>query len=710
MLILQDSTPPNIFSLIFPKNGVWTLSSPTFNWQSSNDALSGLLKYQLWIDGVVDQDSIPTSQTSCTSSVPLSEGFHTWNIKAVDKAGNERLSNQTWTVRVDGNSPTSFNLLNPADNVWTSNTQPTFTWQASSDVGFGLNKYQLFIDGALNRDNISPSETSTTPVSPLSSADHSWYVVAVDNVGNSQQSDQTRIIRIDNTPPTAFDLNAPSDNSWTGDTTPTFSWQASTDAGCGVLKYELWVDGVVSIDSISSNCTSVTLDESMALSNGNHTWFVKSYDKAYNVRQSNSIWTLRVDTVPPANFSLDSPPDSGFANFPTPNFSWNATTDASAGLSHYQLWIDGALNLDNITTTTSSPGTPLTEGPHSWFVKAVDKVNNERKSEQTWTIFGEWNPPEPFDLASPKNGDTIFVSQPFLSWYPSNDVGSGILKYQLWIDGILNLDNISPTDTSARPINKLPNGVHNWFVKAFDRALNTTSSSSTWQIVVNRDITPPISTITNPVQGQVIGGTGFTIIGAADDGIGSGVDIVHISVDGGATWHEATKTNENFTAWNYVWTGLKQGSHTIKSKATDKRGNQESPGAGITVNIDLTKPKVVNIIVTPSPSSYGEITLEIEFSASSSGLNYTAPPLVEIITAGNDTITANQTEYSNKRWRGTALIPATVVNGTANSRVSRAVDVLGNIMDPNPNAGAFIIDTKPPLPFDLYIALAKWLG
>jgi hypothetical protein len=61
---------------------------------------------------------------------------------------------------------------------------PTLTWQASSDTGCGLDKYQLWIDGMLNRDDISPSVTSTTPVAPLSLGPHTWKIVAVDGASS----------------------------------------------------------------------------------------------------------------------------------------------------------------------------------------------------------------------------------------------------------------------------------------------------------------------------------------------------------------------------------------------------------------------------------------------------------------------------------------------------------------------------------------------
>jgi hypothetical protein len=97
----------------------------------------------------------------------------------------------------DTTAPAAFNLTSPADGAPVSAT-PTFTWQASSDTGCGLDKYQLWIDGMLNRDNIDPSQTSTTPLAPLSPGTHTWKIVAVDGASppNTTDSNETRSINV----------------------------------------------------------------------------------------------------------------------------------------------------------------------------------------------------------------------------------------------------------------------------------------------------------------------------------------------------------------------------------------------------------------------------------------------------------------------------------------------------------------------------------
>ncbi len=101
-------------------------------------------------------------------------------------------SEKTFEVEEDTVSPGAFSLSSPNNNLQTSNNPPTFSWQASSDSGSGLAKYQLYIDGSLVTDNIS--NTSIALTNSLSCSTHTWYVAAVDNADNSTNSDSFSLV------------------------------------------------------------------------------------------------------------------------------------------------------------------------------------------------------------------------------------------------------------------------------------------------------------------------------------------------------------------------------------------------------------------------------------------------------------------------------------------------------------------------------------
>ena len=82
-----------------------------------------------------------------------------------------------------------FGSLAPANNTIFSSQIPTLNW-ADAVSRLGIAKYQLFIDGSLNKDNITG--TSTTPTASLLSGKHISYLKAFDNNGNSTTTPSVR--------------------------------------------------------------------------------------------------------------------------------------------------------------------------------------------------------------------------------------------------------------------------------------------------------------------------------------------------------------------------------------------------------------------------------------------------------------------------------------------------------------------------------------
>jgi hypothetical protein len=112
------------------------------------------------------------------------------------------------------------------------------------------------------------------------------------------------------------------------------------------------------------------------------------------------------------------------------------------------------------------------------------------------------------------------------------------------------------------------------------------------------DVTPPVSIITAPASGStVIINSTVTITGTASDA--NTVAGVEVSVDGGATWHVATGTNN----WSYSWTPTAAVTYTIKSRGFDDSGNMEAAGSSgpnvITVNVSLVCPCTIFTTQTP---------------------------------------------------------------------------------------------------------------
>jgi hypothetical protein len=66
--------------------------------------------------------------------------------------------------------------------------------------------------------------------------------------------------------------------------------------------------------------------------------------------------------------------------------------------------------------------------------------------------------------------------------------------------------------------------------------------SGPYTSTITVDSAPPVSAIISPVAGATINGVNYTITGTADDGTGSGISLVEVSVDDGTSWTSAAGT------------------------------------------------------------------------------------------------------------------------------------------------------------------------
>jgi hypothetical protein len=114
------NTPPSIPILISPENNSYVnTTTVTFVWQAATDQY-GISEYELHLDGSLYFDNIPTTSTSnsqytlvydsnadtytLTVVVPLTEGTHTWKIRAVD-VQNAGTDSVTWSFTIDSLAP-----------------------------------------------------------------------------------------------------------------------------------------------------------------------------------------------------------------------------------------------------------------------------------------------------------------------------------------------------------------------------------------------------------------------------------------------------------------------------------------------------------------------------------------------------------------------------------------------------------------------------
>lgn len=135
------------------------------------------------------------------------------------------------------------------------------------------------------------------------------------------------------------------------------------------------------------------------------------------------------------------------------------------------------------------------------------------------------------------------------------------------------------------------------------------------------DLVPPTSVMTSPASGSTVNtGYAVSIQGTAVDTGGGTLAQVQVSVDGGGTWVMAT----GLANWEYIWTPTAAGTATLLSRAIDSSGNVETPGAGVTVNIEtLTTTESLWSAIDDSMTLRSDddpIEVGVKFQATRSGL------------------------------------------------------------------------------------------
>jgi len=357
-------------------------------------------------------------------------------------------------------------LKSPTFLEYIQDTKPIFSWSSVYDDGAGFQKFQLWLDGSLNKDNLLDS--SWTITTPLNYGQHTWFVKGFDALGNNQSS-YSRTFYIDNKPPNAFNLVTPTDSEIVNLPTPSLSWQATLDSagGSGLSKYQLWINNTTNRDSIPIGAT--TASPGNALSQGAYNWFIRAYDAVGNFRQSTQTRTFYVDYEPPAQFTLNSPANADTIKVKRPTFVWHPSADIGSGIVKYELNISGQTAI-TVSPTDTMKQVPfdLPNGNYNWFVKAFDRANAFTSSNTNALVVYVPTPPLPPQLTYPPNnsqlGDDL---TPDLAW--NTVANASYFHVQIASDSLFTKNVIENTNVNA--LNWTPTmltyGTYYWRVRTY---------------------------------------------------------------------------------------------------------------------------------------------------------------------------------------------------------------------------------------------------
>ncbi len=496
--------------------------------------------------------------TSPTNYSGLGQGSHTWDLRAIDDAGNTSATiSRTWTVDTDA-PPVPTIDSGPTGTV--ASTSATFTF---SDTEGGA-VLECRLDSGVFDVCASPVDYTS-----VGQGSHTFQVRAKDAVGNTSAA-ASRTWTADTDPPP----NPTIDSGPAGPVNVTTADFAFSDTEGGVTL-ECRVDsdpfaGCPSPQSYSS------------VSEGAHTFDVRAKDAVGNTSGTTSrSWTVDV-TAPPIP-SIDSGPTGTVAST-SASFTFS---DTEGGVT-----FDCRLDAAAFAPCTSPANlSSLTQGAHSYEVRAKDAAGNTASSSRAWSVDTAAPPVPTFS-----SGPTGSVSATSASFAFSDTEGG--VTFECKLDAAAFAACTSPVDLSA-----LAEGSHTFQVNASDALGNTSAAATrTWTVDMTVPVVPTM--LTGPTGTVKLTGATFTFSHAEGVGV-----TFECKIDAGAF---AACTTPRTLA------GLGQGAHSFQVQARDAAGNL-STAVSRAWSVDSVAP---NTKITAGPKNGKATTATLKFTATEVGSTF----------------------------------------------------------------------------------------
>lgn len=585
----------------------------------------------------VDSAPSPTQCDGGTFSVQnLSNGWHLFQVRAIDADGLQQPWAHQYWWRVDADAPVTTLSSSPA--ALTNQSTAQFAFSARDQTP---SEFQCQLDGGA-----WSACWSGITYGELDEGAHTFHVLATDAAGNRQATPLIFTWTIDTTPPiTSIAAGPPSINLSTAaaftlsSTKDAASIQCSLDGAqwrtcltpqqCELLGSEL------------TGCSGTT--ELSGLSEGTHTLRVRATDAAGNTDPNPASYTWTVDTQPPVTSFAQAP--SGVSASSSASFSFSA---ADATASTFQCQLDGGP-----WWSCSSPLSlsALGEGSHTVVVRASDAAGylEVAPPSASWVVDTD----APVTQISEGPSEATAGSQARLEFAAADTTA---VSFECRLDS----DQWTPC-SSPQEYSGLADGAHTFQVRATDAAGNIELFPPQTSWVLDND--RPGSRIVEGPSGPTASASARFAFAATD----STPSRFECRLDGGE-WSGCSSPAE--------YTGLTDGPHTFQVRATDAAGNVElsPPQAGWVVDSD---PPLSRISEGPSGT--------------------TASPQATFVFAAADTTPSSfECRLDAGEWSGcSAPQEYTGLADGPHTFEVRATDTAGN-QELAAQTRAWTIDTVPP--------------
>ncbi len=350
---LTDTTSPDTTITGDQPADPTNATTADFTFSGNDGAGIGVASFECKLDGEAF-----IACTSPKSYTGLGAGSHTFQVRAIDLAGNTDPTPAAYTWTIDLTAPdTTLTGGQPANP--TNGSTAAFTFTSSDPTA----TFECQLDG----EGYSAC-TSPKPYTGLSAGAHTFDVRAKDPAGNMDPTPAAYTWTIDLTAPDTT-LTGGQPANPTNESTAAFTFTSSDPTA----TFECQLDG-----EGYSACTSPK--PYTGLSAGAHTFDVRAKDPAGNMDPTPAAYTWTIDlTLPDTTITGGQPANPTNNNLAT--FTFNSSDPAAT----FECQIDGG---GFLPCTTPRYYTGLSEGPHTFQVRAINSFGSPdpTPASYTWVI------------------------------------------------------------------------------------------------------------------------------------------------------------------------------------------------------------------------------------------------------------------------------------------------------------------------------------
>ena len=469
--------------------GTHDSATPQFEWT----AVGNVDRYDLWTDRIGGGSQVIREQnlttTVFTPSSPLSEGrYRTW-VRAFNADGDSTPWSDPVDFSVDLPTPGTTRIRAPMS--YTSDTTPTFTWDAAAHASV----HDLWVNQQQGTPEIireqALSGTAFTPSAELALGDYEAWIRGINAGGESGPwSPQYAFTIVDDVPrPATPRFATPSDFS-----TPsrlTFRWESDVYSE----GFDLWVDRIGGASQIirEQNLTDAVHDPVTDLELGDY----RAWVRAFNSEGEASRWS------DPLDFTLVSDVDAPDvpvllkpASLATPDslvFSWDDNPHAE----RTDIWVDQLGGSSQIIRdaavygSTYQPATALPEGDYRVWLRAYNSEDESSRwsAPHDFTLVADVTPPAAPRLLTPS---ALTTAESLVFQWKSD---SNAEAFELWVDQQDGTSQIihefSLLGTHWKPADVLPEGNYTAWLRAYNSEGEVGPWSTETTFTVATDVATP---------------------------------------------------------------------------------------------------------------------------------------------------------------------------------------------------------------------------